>query len=39
MAEKLGRFMSTIERILANLKEEERLVYKGSSRKGQWIIK
>ena len=39
MAEKLGCSMSTIKRALANLKEEERLVYEGSSRKGRWIIK
>lgn len=39
MAEKLGCSMSTIQRALANLKEEERLVYEDSSRKGRWIIK
>ena len=39
MAEKLGCSMSTIKRALVNLKEEERLVYEGSSRKGHWIIK
>ena len=39
MAEKLGCSMSTIKRALVNLKEEERLVYEGSSRKGRWIIK
>ena len=39
MAEKLGCSMSTIKRALANLKEEERLAYEGSSRKGRWIIK
>ena len=39
MAEKLGCSMSTIKRALANLKEKERLVYEGSSRKGRWIIK
>ena len=39
MAEKLGCSMSTIKRALAKLKEEERLVYEGSSRKGRWIIK
>ncbi len=39
MAEKLGCSMSTIKRALVNLKEEERLVYEGSSSKGHWIIK
>ena len=39
MAEKLGCSMSTIKRALAHLKEEERLIYEGSSRKGYWIIK
>ncbi len=39
MAEKLGCSLSTIKRALANLKEEEQLVYEGSSRKGHWIIK
>lgn len=39
MAEKLGYSLSTIKRALANLKEEERLAYEGSSRKGHWIIK
>ena len=39
MAEKLGCSMSTIKRALANLKEEKRLGYEGSSRKGHWIIK
>jgi len=39
MAEKLGCSMSTIKRALANLREEERLIYEGSSRKGHWIIK
>lgn len=39
MAEKLGCSITTIKRTLANLKEEERLVYEGSSRKGHWITK
>lgn len=39
MAEKLGCSVSTIKRALANLKEEKRLEYEGSSRKGHWIIK
>ena len=39
MAEKLGCSMSTIKRVLANLKEEERIIYEGSSQKGHWIIK
>ncbi len=39
MAEKLGCSISTIKRVLVNLKEEERLVYEGSSRIGHWIIK
>lgn len=39
MVEKLGCSLSTIKRTLANLKEEERLVYEGSSRKRHCIIK
>lgn len=39
MAEKLGCSLSTIKRALANLKEEERLVYEGSSRKKHSIYK
>ncbi|MDE7259369.1 MAG: HTH domain-containing protein [Lachnospiraceae bacterium] len=39
MAERLGCSISTIKRALANLKEEKNLVYEGSSKKGQWIIK
>ena len=39
MAEKLGCSISTIKRALVDLKEEKRLVYEGSSKKGHWIVK
>ncbi len=35
----MGCSISTIKRVLANLKEDEWLIYVGSSRKGQWVIK
>lgn len=39
MAERLGYSLSAIKRALVDLKEEKRIVYEGSSKKGHWIVK
>ncbi len=39
MAERLNCSRSTIQRALADLKEEGKLLYEGSSKKGCWIMK
>ena len=39
IADELGVSRATINRDLNKLKEEKRIEYKGSPRKGKWIVK